>query len=116
MAKSQKKPRTPPASIRLPAFQPVQLATLVDHVPPGASWIHEMKYDGYRCLLAVGGGKARAYTRSGLEWSAKFQPVVQAAAELDLGSALIDGEVVVLDTDGRSNFQALQGALKGRQS
>ena len=43
-----------------PAFRPVQLATLVDHVPAGTGWLHEMKYDGYRCLIAVGGGQARA--------------------------------------------------------
>jgi bifunctional non-homologous end joining protein LigD len=98
---------------RPPAFQPVQLATLVDHVPADSGWVHEMKYDGYRCLLAVGGGKARAYTRSGLDWSAKFASVVKAAAGLEVGSALIDGEVVVLDANGRSDFQALQGALKG---
>jgi bifunctional non-homologous end joining protein LigD len=41
-----------------------------------------MKYDGYRCLIAIGPGKARAYTRSGLDWSDKFAPVVAAAAKL----------------------------------
>lgn len=107
VSKSALKTRPPPA------FQPVQLATLVDHVPAGSGWVHEMKYDGYRCLLAVGGGKARAYTRSGLDWSAKFASVVDAGAGLDISSALIDGEVVVLDANGHSDFQALQGALKG---
>ncbi len=95
----------------MPAFQPVQLATLVDHVPPGKAWLHEMKHDGYRCLLAVGNGAACAYTRSGLDWSEKFSTVVDAAAKLD-GTALIDGEIVVLDAQGRSNFQALQSAIK----
>lgn len=97
----------------MPAFQPPQLATLVDHVPPGAAWVHEMKYDGYRCLIAVGGGKARAYTRSGLDWSEKFAPVVAAAARLKADTALLDGEAVVLDAHGKSNFQALQASLKG---
>lgn len=50
-----------------PPFRPVQLATLVDTVPTGTRWLHEMKYDGYRVLLAVGGGTAVAYTRSGLD-------------------------------------------------
>ena len=96
-----------------PPFRAVQLATLVDAVPSGSRWLHEMKYDGYRLLVAVGGGEARAYTRSGLDWSEKFDAIVQAAAKLDVGSALLDGEAVVLDADGRSSFQALQGALKG---
>jgi bifunctional non-homologous end joining protein LigD len=77
------------------------------------AWIHEMKYDGYRCLVAVGGGKARAYTRSGLDWSDKFAPIIAAAEKLNVQSALIDGEAVVLDAAGKSNFQALQASLKG---
>lgn len=96
----------------IPAFRPVQLATLVDHVPPGNGWLHEMKFDGYRCLIAIGGGQARAYTRSGLDWSDKFAPIITAAAKLKVSSALLDGEAVVLDEHGRSNFQALQASLK----
>ncbi len=96
-----------------PPFRPVQLAMLVDTVPTGARWLHEMKYDGYRVLLAIGAGEAVAYTRSGLDWSEKFAGLVEAAAGLKVKSALIDGEAVVLDADGRSSFQSLQGALKG---
>lgn len=95
-----------------PPFRPVQLATLVDTVPTGNRWLHEMKYDGYRVLLSVGGGEAVAYTRSGLDWSDKFSALVADAAKLKVGSALIDGEAVVLDAEGRSSFQALQNALK----
>jgi bifunctional non-homologous end joining protein LigD len=43
----------------LPAFRPVQLAPLVDRIPAGDRWLHEMKYDGCRCLIAIGGGEAR---------------------------------------------------------
>ncbi|HEX2763186.1 MAG TPA: DNA ligase D, partial [Allosphingosinicella sp.] len=94
-----------------PAFREPQKATLVDHVPSGSGWVHEMKYDGYRCLLAIGGGKARIYTRSGLDWSDKFPEIVEAALELDVGSALLDGEIVRLDDQGRSSFSALQQAI-----
>src|SRR5260370_11615346 len=96
-----------------PAFRPVQLATLVDAVPAGDRWIHEMKYDGYRTLVAVGAGEARAYTRAGLDWSDRFPSILSEASKLNVRSALIDGEAVALDSDGRSSFQALQGALKG---
>ena len=95
-----------------PPFRPVQLATLVDHVPAGNAWLHEMKYDGYRTLISVGGGNGRAYTRSGLDWTDKFSPVVADAATLDVSSALLDGEAVVLDAEGRTSFQGLQNALK----
>ncbi|WP_420383146.1 DNA ligase D [Novosphingobium sp.] len=96
----------------LPPFQPVQLATLVDHVPAGNAWLHEMKYDGYRTLIATGGGQGRAYTRSGLDWTEKFAGIVDAATGLDASAMLLDGEAVVLDTEGRTSFHALQGALK----
>jgi bifunctional non-homologous end joining protein LigD len=110
--------RTKPASARKtslvpPAFRPVQLATLVDAVPTGDRWIHETKHDGYRILVAVGGGEARAYTRSGLDWSDRFPSILFEASKLKVRSALIDGEAVVLDAEGRSSFQALQGAIKG---
>jgi bifunctional non-homologous end joining protein LigD len=97
----------------LPPFQPVQLAALVDHVPPGDRWLHELKYDGYRTLLAIGDGEGRAYTRSGLDWSDRFAGLIGDAVKLDAASALIDGEAVVILPDGRTSFQALQAALKG---
>ena len=99
------------ASAAIPAFRDVQLATLVDAVPTGSGWLHEVKYDGYRALLACGGGSAKAFTRTGLDWSDRFAPIVAAAAALPAG-ALIDGEVVALDKDGRPSFSALQAALQ----
>jgi bifunctional non-homologous end joining protein LigD len=89
---------------RIPAFRPIQLATLVDHVPSGDRWLREMKYDGYRCLIAIGGGEARTYTRSGLDWSDHFPGVIKAALTLKVDTALIDGEAVVLDAEGKSSF------------
>jgi bifunctional non-homologous end joining protein LigD len=121
MARAPIKAASPPitsavrgkSALAVPAFRPVQLATLVDAVPAGDRWLHELKYDGYRVLVAVGGGEARAYTRSGLDWSDRFPGILEEAAKLKVGSALIDGEAVVVDADGRTSFQALQGALKG---
>jgi bifunctional non-homologous end joining protein LigD len=97
-----------------PAFQEPQLATLVDEVPPGNSWIHEYKYDGYHLLLAVGEGVATAWTRKGNDWSDKFKALVKAAAKLPAG-CLIDGEAVALDDEGRPSFQLLQSTLKDQK-
>ncbi|HEX4736455.1 MAG TPA: DNA ligase D [Allosphingosinicella sp.] len=96
---------------KLPTFRPPQKATLVDHVPAGSGWIHEMKYDGYRCELAIAGGRAKVYTRSGLDWSDKFPEIVEAARTLEVGSALLDGEIVSLDAKGSTSFSALQQAI-----
>ncbi len=95
-----------------PAFRAPQLATLADHVPTGAGWLHEVKYDGYRTLIAVGGGQARAFTRTGLDWSEKFAGIVTAFEEADLPPCLIDGEVAALGADGKPSFKLLQTALK----
>src|SRR3546814_16888918 len=73
---------------RIPEFRDLQLCTLVDDVPAGNGWIHEVKYDGYRALLAVGGGKAKVFTRTGLDWSDKFALIAEAAAALPLSNAL----------------------------
>jgi bifunctional non-homologous end joining protein LigD len=52
-------------------------------------------------------------TRSGLDWSDRFPSILSEASKLKVRSALIDGEAVVPDAEGRWSFQALQGALKG---
>jgi bifunctional non-homologous end joining protein LigD len=110
-AASRRRSPTPSrGGAKLPPFREPQKATLVDHVPSGSGWIHEMKYDGYRCLLGIG-GKAKVYTRSGLDWSDKFPEIVEAAAQLEVGSALLDGEIVALDDKGNTGFSALQQAI-----
>jgi bifunctional non-homologous end joining protein LigD len=70
-----------------------------------------MKYDGYRCLIALGGGDARIYTRTGLDWSEKFPEILEAARRIDCASALLDGEIVSLDEKGATRFSALQQAI-----
>ncbi|WP_174292530.1 DNA ligase D [Sphingomonas bacterium] len=93
-----------------PAFADPQLCTLVDAVPAGSAWMHEVKYDGYRALVAVGGGHAKVYTRSGLDWTDKFAAIAEAAAALPVASALIDGEIVAFK-DGRPDFSTLKDAI-----
>jgi bifunctional non-homologous end joining protein LigD len=109
--RSARSPSSSRGGSKPPVFREPQKATLVDAVPSGSAWLHEMKFDGYRCLLAIGGGDAQVYTRSGLDWSDKFPEIVAAARELEVGSALLDGEIVKLDDKGNSNFSALQQAI-----
>jgi bifunctional non-homologous end joining protein LigD len=97
--------------VRFPKFREPQKATLVDSVPSGAAWFHEMKYDGYRCLLALAGGRARIYTRTGLDWTDKFPEIAEAAEAIQCESALLDGEIVALDDKGNTGFSALQQAI-----
>jgi bifunctional non-homologous end joining protein LigD len=102
----------PRAAGKPPRFADPQLATLVDAVPAGNDWIHEIKFDGYRALIAAAGGDVRVYTRKGLDWTDKFQPLAQAVAALDLPPCLIDGEITAPGADGNPSFSALQNELK----
>jgi bifunctional non-homologous end joining protein LigD len=88
-----------------------QLATPVDKAPEGSEWLHEIKYDGYRLLARVEGGKVRLITRGGLDWTTKFPALARRLGELGLDSALIDGELVHLEPDGTTSFSGLQDAI-----
>lgn len=95
-----------------PRFRPLQLATLVDTVPSGNGWFHEIKYDGYRAEIAAAGPDVRVFTRNGLDWTDKFEPLVRHIAALDLPPCLIDGEIVAYGKDGNPDFSSLQAVLK----
>jgi len=106
---------TPPKSAKraaLPDFIPPMLPTLTAAPPSGASWIHEIKFDGYRIEAVLDAGKVILRTRKGLDWTDRFPSVAAAVAELPAKTCLIDGEIVVEDENGISDFSALQNALK----
>ena len=98
---------------RPPDFRPPQLATLVDAVPSGNGWLHEIKFDGYRAQVAAAGDRVRVFTRSGLDWTDQFRPIADAVAALDLPPCLVDGEIVAMGADGNPCFTALRDTLKG---
>ena len=95
----------------IPEFVSPQLATLVDKPPPGEQWFHELKLDGYRLLCHVDRGEIRFWTRNQKDWTAKFSSLGKAVKTLKLKSAILDGEVVALDSQGRASFQKLQQHL-----
>ena len=87
-----------------------QLATLASEPPADDRWRYEVKYDGYRMLVRVGGGAVRIVSRNGGDWTAKL-PALDAALGRLAHDAWIDGEVVAFDEAGRTSFQLLQNAL-----
>ena len=96
---------------RLRFIEP-QLAFSVDQPPEGKHWIHEIKHDGYRCQVLVERGQSRVFTRNGYDWSDRYPSIVRAAASLRCQSAIIDGEAMVQNVDGASNFEALSSAMR----
>jgi bifunctional non-homologous end joining protein LigD len=100
----------------LPEFVEPQLATIAGKPPSGDSWVHEVKFDGYRLLARIDAGRVRLKTRSGLDWTAKFPSVKKALEALPVVSALLDGEVVVETERGTPDFAGLQADLSEGRS
>ncbi|HEY1630050.1 MAG TPA: DNA ligase D [Rhizomicrobium sp.] len=97
----------------MPDFVAPELARVVE-VPPGEGWGHEVKFDGYRVLIRVAGGKAVVRTRKGLDWSARFPEIAKEAQKFP--DCMLDGEIVAMDEHGVSDFAALQAALSDQKT
>lgn len=95
----------------LPEFVSPQLATLVKEAPRGNQWLHELKFDGYRLLCHLHRGHVRLWTRNRKDWTDKFPNIAKALQTLRVQSAILDAEVVAMDSSGRSSFQGLQQAI-----
>src|SRR5262245_58518510 len=95
----------------VPEYRP-QLALLVKEAPDGDEWLHEAKYDGYRIGARVAGDAVELVSRRDNDWTSAFPGVVRAVRELGLESALIDGEVAIVEPSGKTSFQRLQNAFE----
>jgi bifunctional non-homologous end joining protein LigD len=89
-----------------------QLATLVERPPHREGWIHEVKHDGYRTLLLIEKGNVRACTRNAFDWTDRYPGIVREATKLGCRSAILDGEVIVQDANGVSDFQHLSTVIR----
>jgi bifunctional non-homologous end joining protein LigD len=118
---AKSKPARPrdPAQPHLP-FDPMPdrvepcLALLKKAPPTGPDWTFEVKWDGYRLAIHIEPKGVRIITRGGHDWTHRFPAIAEAAGKLGVGTAILDGEAVVLDDEGRSDFGALQRSLGGR--
>jgi bifunctional non-homologous end joining protein LigD len=101
---------------KFPGFIEPCLATLRPAAPGGTEWIHEIKLDGYRTQAHIVGGEVSIYTRRGYNWTTAFASIAAALRQLPVRSAILDGEIVVLDEQGRSDFHRLQEDLAQRRT
>jgi ATP-dependent DNA ligase len=76
-------------------------------VPSSPEWFHEIKFDGYRLRVERDGNSVRLITRGGYDWTDRFPWIVEAALKNRRSQFVLDGEAVILGTDGRSDFNAL---------
>jgi bifunctional non-homologous end joining protein LigD len=99
-----------------PAILYPQLATAVERAPTGNAWLHEIKFDGYRIVTRIEGGKVRLITRNGHDWTARLRPLARQLAALSVQDAILDGELVALGASGASSFRELQEALSRKET
>jgi len=84
--------------------------------PSGPLWVHEIKHDGYRLMVARRDGlRIRCFTRNGHDWADRFPAIVDAAQRLKAQSFLIDGEAVIVRDDGTPDFHALRSRRRGHE-
>ncbi|WP_288142838.1 DNA ligase [Mesorhizobium sp.] len=99
-----------PSRDRLKFIKP-QEPILVQEPPISDDWLHEIKYDGFRTQLILDWTGARALTKSGIDWSKRYWPIVAAAEKLKAKSFDLDGEVIAPDPDGRPNFHEMHSRM-----
>ncbi|TIN21717.1 MAG: ATP-dependent DNA ligase [Mesorhizobium sp.] len=91
------------------------MPTLVEKPPESGVRLHEIKFDGYRSQMIIDESGTRIFTRRGLDWTAKYRDLAAASKSIEADSAIIDGEIIVLNDAGLSDFAALRKAIRRRQ-
>jgi bifunctional non-homologous end joining protein LigD len=114
VAFQRRKPIPIGTKLPYPGFIPPALATTIERVPAGERWIHEIKFDGYRVQVHLHNSDVKIFTRRGHDWTKRFRKIASDAFEISAASAIIDGEVVVPQANGATDFSVLQDELKGR--
>jgi bifunctional non-homologous end joining protein LigD len=115
MLKKQRKKSLPKGEkAPLPNSISPMLAQVAEDVPSGEDYIHEVKFDGYRILAYAQKRDIVLKTRKGENYSLRYPPVVDALQKLNL-NAVLDGEVIVTDEEGKHDFTLLQSYQRTRK-
>src|SRR5262249_37155111 len=95
---------------RQAAFVEPMKALLTERLPRGPEWIYELKFDGVRALAIQKARDLKLFSRNEKDFTTKYSEVARALRSLPSREAVLDGEIVALDADGKSSFQRLQTA------
>jgi bifunctional non-homologous end joining protein LigD len=96
---------------QMPSGVRATLAELGDKAFSSPNWVYEIKWDGVRAIAQIEDGKTTLWARSGRDVTSEYPEFKDMAARFRVRNAIIDGEIVTLDKDGRSNFHTLQHRL-----
>jgi len=92
-----------------------ELATLTNKIPKGDDWLFEIKYDGYRIISFCENEKIKMLSRNNIDYTNKFSSVKKSLTKLNQNSFVLDGEMVVFDEHGKSDFGLLQKNIKEKK-
>ena len=92
---------------------PLQVLKRTRSAFDGDDWLFEVKHDGFRVLAIRNGRSTRVFTRNGYDISRRHQPIISELNQLSADRLVLDGELAVLDEDGRSNFAKLARSQAG---
>jgi ATP-dependent DNA ligase len=115
-SRSKRAPAKAGPSDPLPSFVAPQLALLRKEAPSGDRWVHELKYDGYRLHARLDRGELRLFTRTGLDWTPRYQATAEALRRLPADRAYLDGELCAVRPDGTTSFAEMQAATDAGSS
>jgi bifunctional non-homologous end joining protein LigD len=111
---AKRDPRQP--DLFTPTFVPPCKPTLAGKVPVGELWQYEIKHDGYRIQAHLHEGEVWLFTKSGLDWTDRMPGIAEAVRALPVRSAILDGEAIMEDEEGVSDFFALHAALAQKRA
>ncbi|RUU48694.1 ATP-dependent DNA ligase [Mesorhizobium sp. M6A.T.Ca.TU.002.02.2.1] len=95
-------------------FIPPMEPELVDKPPTGDEWSHEIKFDGYRTQVIKDSEGIRLFTKNGFDWTARYRRLAEEVAAIEAESFIFEGEAIMVDQKGHSDFRALQSAISSR--
>ncbi|MCA0025455.1 MULTISPECIES: ATP-dependent DNA ligase [unclassified Mesorhizobium] len=95
-------------------FIPPMEPELVDTPPEGDDWLHEVKFDGYRTQVIKDAGGIRLLTRRGHDWTGRYKVLAEEAAAIEAETFILEGETIMINEAGLSDFHALQAAVSKR--
>ena len=98
-------------SARLAFIRPLAPSAAV-RPPKGVGWYHEPKWDGFRFQIIKDGSEVRFYPRHGAEYGDRLLGMVEAFGKLPTQSAILDGELVLIDPRGAAHFYRLMAQMR----
>lgn len=100
--------------MRLKFIKPME-PELFDSPPDGEDWSHEIKFDGYRTQVIKDADGIRLYTKNGYDWTTRYRYLAEEAASIEAENFIVDGETIMVNEAGLSDFHALQSAITKRR-